>query len=198
MSDINPNAISLEDASPDAQIESLPTAQEPSPPETPDDEAVPEGAVEHQGQRMVPVSVLAAERRRVRETTAAAIREKELAPLQQTEQQLRNALNEARPYIDLIKQHGVPKPPPPVAGVDRISDERAERYARRFELYDGKTGQPDLSRAKAILAEQQQDIEQAATAAAQAAVGPITSASAQSQSRENFARMAMADRKSVV
>lgn len=192
MSDINPNALSLEDAPPAAQIESLPTAQEPSPPETPDDEAVPEGAVEHQGQRMVPVSVLAAERRRVRETTAAAIREKELAPLQQTEQQLRNALNEARPYIDLIRQHGVPQTPKPSKAEELVSDEDAAAEARDLELYDGKTGQPDIQRAKRIIARRRSDVTSAAQQAAQEAIAPDRAQTAQSQSRDNFARMAMA------
>ena len=193
MSDINPNALSLEDA-PTGAIESLPTTQE-SVADTPDDEAVPEGAIEHQGQRMVPVSVLVAERKRARESGANAVREKELTPLQQAaaeRDQLRAALAEVRPIIDDVRRYGLPKPPPPSKIEDSISDEEASSYARDLELYDGTTGQPDVSRAKRIMARTRQEVSSAAQQAAQAAVGPITSQSAQSQSRENFARMAMA------
>src|SRR3990167_6646567 len=184
--------MSLEDAPTGVEIESQPIAQEAEPQQAATDDAEPEGVVEHAGQRMVPVSVLAAERRRIRETTERTIREKELDPLRQTEQQLRNALNEARPYIDLIKQHGVPQAPKPTKAEELISDEDAAAEARDLELYDGKTGQPDIQRAKRIIARRRSDVTSAAQQAAQAAVGPITSASAQSQSRENFARMAMA------
>ena len=65
MSDISPNALSLEDAHP--SLESQPIQQPPAEPEQtaqPDD-AEPDGVVEHQGRRMVDVSVLAAERKRV-------------------------------------------------------------------------------------------------------------------------------------
>lgn len=192
MSEISPNAVSLES---DATIESQPITQDHEPDtQAPQDDAEPEGVVEHNGQRMVSVSVLAAERRRARETTAAAIREKELAPLQREANRAREleaALAEVRPIMEQVRQYGIPKPPPPSRAEDGIDDDDAASYARDLELYDAKTGQPDIQRAKRIMARTRQDTLSAAQAAAQAAVGPITSQTAQSQSRQNFAAVAM-------
>lgn len=192
MSDMHPDALSLEAPTIDTPPIQQP-AVEPEPQAVPDD-AEPEGVVEHQGRRMVDVSVLAAERRRVREATERAIREKEFAPLQQKAQEadrLAAALAEVRPIIEHVRQHGLPKPPEPTPLAQQIPDDRAERYARRFELYDAKTGQPNIALAKEILAEQRQEVQEAAQQAAQAAVGPITSQSAQQASKQNFVQMAM-------
>ena len=49
---------------------------------------------------------------------------------------------------------------------------------------------PDLTRAKRIIARRRQDAQTAAHEAAQAAVGPITSQTAQQTSRQNFVAMA--------
>lgn len=194
MSDINPNALSLEDA-PSGAIESPPIQQAPEAP-VPEaiDETEPEGVVEHQGQKMVPVSVLTAERRRVRESTERAVRERELAPLQQRANeadQLRQALAEVQPIIQHVRQHPeLLQPPKPTPIEEQISDEEALSEARDLELYDGRTGQPDVMRAKRIIARRRQDAMSAAEAATKAAVGPITSQTAQSQSRQNFVAMA--------
>ena len=190
MSDINPNALSLEEPT----IEGPPINQPPAAETPPDDAVEPEGVVEHAGQRMVPVSVLAAERRRARETTERAVREKEVAPLQakaQEADQLRNALAAAQPYLDHLRQHPeLLQPPKPTPLEEQIGDEEAAAEARDLELYEPRTGQPDLARAKRIIARRRQETQQAAQAAAQAAVGPITSHTAQSVSRQNFVAMA--------
>lgn len=190
MSEIHPDALSLEDAPAGAQLESQPIAQPAEPAAEPEEAALPEGIADPDG-RIGPI--IAAERRRVREATERRVREQELAPLQQAAQerdQLRAALAEVRPIIDQVRQHGMPKPPEPAPAESRIPDERAERYARRFELYRSD-GQPDIGRAKAILAEQQEEISRAAREAAQEIVGPITSQSAQAASRQNLERLAL-------
>ena len=196
MSDIHPDAVSLES---EPRFDNPPIVQSQAEPEpqaqiVTDDDAEPEGVQEVAGQRMVSVSVLAAERKRAREAGANFVREKELTPLQaaaQERDQLRAVLAELRPIVEDVRRYGVAKPPAPSKAEDAIPDDRAERYARRFELYDAKTGQHDVARAKTILGEQHEEIQQAAHAAAQAAVGPITSQTAQSQSRQNFVSMAM-------
>lgn len=193
--EINPNAVSLEEPT----LESQPITQEPPEPDpalaAQDDDAEPEGVVEVNGRRVVDVSVLAAERKRVRQATEKAIREKELTPLQakaQEADQLRQALADARPYIDLVRQRPeLLAPPKPTTAEEQVSDEDAAQEARDLELYDSKTGQPDVARAKRIIARRRQDALAAAQQATQAAIGPITSQTAQGASKQVFAQMAM-------
>lgn len=193
MSDIHPDAVSLEDA-PQPTLESQPTGQPAAEPTTPEaDDAEPEGVVEvSPGKRMVDVSIVAAERRRAREAAARA-KDKEYEPLRQAaaeRDQLRAALAEVRPIIEQVRQHGMPKPAAPEPAEARIPDDRAERYARRFELYRAD-GQPDVARAKAILVEQQEETTRVAREAVQEAVGPITSHTAAQASRQNLERLAL-------
>lgn len=192
MSDIHPDALSLEDAPP--TIES-PPIQQTHEPEAAAEDQEPEGVVEHQGRRMVDVSVLAAERRRVRDVTERAIREKELAPLQRKADeadQMRQALAEAQPYLNHLRQHPELLQPPKATPLEeQIGDDDAAAEARDLELYDARTGQPDLARAKRIIARRRQDAQSAAREAAQAAVGPITSATAQDRSKQNFVQLAL-------
>ena len=186
---ISPDALSLETPT----LDGPPIQQAVVEPH--DDAAEPEGVVEHQGRRMVEVSVLAAERRRVRDATERSVRDKEVAPLQAKAQEadrLRQALAEVQPYIDLVRQRpDLWQPLKPTTAEDQVSDEDATAEARDFELYDSRTGQPDLPRAKRIIAKRRQEATAAGTAAAQAAVGPITSQTAQSASRQNFVALAM-------
>lgn len=189
---ISPDALSLEDA---PTIETPPIQQAPvdhEPSAQADDDVLPEGVSATDGK--VDVSVLAAERRRVRAATERAIRERELAPLQAKAQevdQLRAALAEAQPYLNHLRQHPeLLQPPKPTPLEEQISDDDAAAEARDLELYDGRTGQPDIGRAKRIIARRRQDALTAAQQAAQAAIGPITSQTAQSASRENFVSMA--------
>jgi len=78
-----------------------------------------------------------------------------------------------------------------------VSDEEAIAEARELELDDARTGQPDVERAKRIIARRRADVTSAAQQAAQAAVGPITSATAQDRSRQNFISMAQQNRETV-
>lgn len=193
MTEMNPNAVSLEEPTLDGPPIQPDTPQEPQ--ETPavaaaDDDAEPEGVVEHQGKRLVDVSVLSAERKRTRAATERALREKEITPLQQQLDQLKGALSAVQPFVEQIRQHGMPQPPKPTKAEELVSDEEAAAEARDLELYDSKTGQPDIGRAKRIIARRRQDAQAAAQQAAQAAVGPITSQTAQSASKQNFAAYA--------
>lgn len=191
MSEISPDALSLEDAT----IES-PPIQQPEAVQEPDD-TEPEGAVDVQGRRMVDVSVLAAERRRVREATEKATREalaKEHEPIRQQADEaakLRQALAETQPYIDHLRRHPeLLQAPKPTPLEETISDDEAIAEARDLELYNQQTGQPDIARAKRIIARRRTETQSAAQQAAQAAVGPITSQTAQQTSRQNFVAMA--------
>lgn len=201
MAEFNPNALSLEEPT----IESQPISQaqaelDPQPAsEEADPDFEPSAVIEHNGRRYVAQdrvnTVVAATRRGTREATERTVREREVTPLQakaQEADQLRAALNEARPYIDLIRQRPeLLQPPKPTPLEQQISDEDAAAEARDLELFDAKTGQPDLGRARRIIARRRQDTQSAAQQAAQAAVGPITSQTAQSASRNNFASLAM-------
>lgn len=195
MSDIHPDALSLEAAS----IESPPI--QPDEPEqtaaADTDDSEPEGAVDVQGRRMVDVSVLAAERKRIREATEKAVREslaREHEPIKQKAdeaERLRQALSEAQPYVEHLRRHPeLLQAPKPTPLEEQISDEEAIAEARDLELYNQQTGQPDVARAKRIIARRRQDAQAAAQQAAQAALGPITSQTAQQASRQNFVSMA--------
>lgn len=193
MSDISPDALSLEDA----VIESPPIQQAPETTVQETDDSEPEGAVDVQGRRMVDVSVLAAERRRVREATEKAIREslaREHEPIKQKADEadrLRQALSETQPYIDHLRRHPeLLQAPKPTPLEEQITDEEAIAEARDLELYNQQTGQPDIVRAKRIIARRRAETQSAAQQAAQAAVGPITSQTAQQTSRQNFVTMA--------
>lgn len=157
-----------------------------------DDDAEPEGAIEVQpGRRMVDVSVVSAERKRAREATEKRVRDAEVAPLNEKLKELdalKQAVNELRPYADFIKQnpHVLQQQQPKQAETDDIPDEQAATYARRYELFDPTSGQPDIKRAKAIMADNRREQAAIAQQAAQEAVGPLRQQTAVSAQRENF------------
>lgn len=171
-------------------VDSPPTVQEPV-----EDEAEPEGAVDVQGRRMVDVSVLKSVRLSARERAEKALREKELTPLQTELQRLREehaqltgALNESRPYIERLRQRpDLMRDPEPTPEEQKISDQEAETYARRFELYKAGTGELDTVRAKAIMADHRRETQQIADQAAQKAVQPLANQTAAQQAQANFA-----------
>ena len=179
-------AVSLESAP--EELPSTPAA------EAPDEDAEPEGAVEvSPGRRMVDVSVVAAERKRAREAATRAVREQELAPLQERANRadaLQEALNAARPYVDLVKQHPeLLKPAAPLPIEQQISDDEAAQEARDLQLYNAQS-QLDIPTAKKIIARRRTETQQAATQAAQQAMGPMQQSHAEQASRQNFAYMA--------
>lgn len=154
----------------------------------------PEGVQEVSGKRMVDVSVLASERKRIRGVERAAA-EQQLGPLRQQAADaanLRAALEQAKPYIDLVKQHPeLLTPKEPTKGEAAISDEDALLEARDLELFEAGTGAPDVKRAKRIIAKRREESMKMATAAAQAVVTPFAQSSATQLSKQNFAQMAM-------
>lgn len=184
--ELPPGALSLDDAT----LDSPPVA--PLPPE-PAAEPEPEGIIEVQGRRMVPVDALVKERGRVREATERAIREKEIAPLQAKAAEvdnLRAALRDALPHLQHLQRHPeLMEPPKPTPIEEQIPEEEARAEAQDLELYDPQ-GKPDVSRARRIIARRRTEVMSAAQQAAQAAVGPITSQTAQTSSRDNFVQMA--------
>lgn len=158
-----------------------------------EDEAEPEGAVEvAPGRRMVDVSVVAAERRKARETTEKKIRDTELAPLKEKADRadaLQQALDAARPYVELVQQNQhLLRQQPAQAPEDAISDAEAEQEARELQLY-GADSKLDIKTAKRIIARRRTETVSAAQQAAQQAVAPIEAATAEERSRNNFVFM---------
>ena len=192
MSDeLAPGAVSLEGGTLDGPEQTpLPAAPETGQADASDPD--PEGVVEVQGRRMVPVDALVAERRRVRESSERIAAEK-MAPLEakaREADELRSALTAAQPYLDHLRQHPeLLQPPAPTPIEATISDDEARNEARDLELY-AADGQPDLARAKRIIGRRRTEVMSAAQQAAHEAVGPITSASALQSSRHNFVQMA--------
>lgn len=176
---------------PDAALE---TPGAPLPPE-PDAaaDAEPDGVVEVQGRRMVDVSVVAAERRRVRDVTERTIREKEVAPALAAAREaddLRTALRDAQPYLNHLRQHPeLLEPAAPTSQESQVTEAEARDEARDLELY-AADGQPDVARARRIIARRRTEVQSAATQAAAAAIEPLTSQTANAASRNNFVQMA--------
>ena len=157
--------------------------------ETQTEDPEPEGVVEVDvaaagvKQKMVPVSVLPAERRRIREVEVAK-RQVIEQKLQQAEQentrlkQVEADLQAVRPHIEQLQrtQQRAGETPEMAA----ISDEEAKAFALEMELYTA-TG-PDVTRARRIIAKNQKQIREAATAAAREAVAPLAQSAAYNQS----------------
>src|SRR5688572_6928606 len=116
---------------------------------------VPEAVEVRPGEKMVPLSAVIALRREL----------KDLKPLAGKATQLEQTVNEMRPYVDFLRtnQHLMqPQAPAPVAPTPPAEDPALVELARTLELYDPKTGLPDVARAGKI-----RDMTQA-TASAQA------------------------------
>ena len=159
----------------------------PVPAEDPEPEGVQEVELKPgQKERVVPVSVLAAERKRIAEREAAK-HAKEVEPLKQAEQQLQQLRADVeawRPHIEYIRAHPelVKRDEPPE--IAQVSDEDAERYARDYELYTASG--LDLGKAKRIIARNRAETRQIAEQAARTAAQPAMEASAALASKQNF------------
>lgn len=153
-----------------------PTAPVETPPTT---EPEPEGVVEVQGQKVVPLSALVAERDRARTSEREKLT-KEYEPVRQRLDAAEVRAQQLEAQLQALKAQHAPKP----ADVPSVSDDEAEKYARRYELYT-PTGL-DLSRAKQIIADNRAETEKIARHAAQEAVQPYAQTSAQQASRQNF------------
>lgn len=156
---------------------------------TPPPEADPEGAIDVQGQKFVPVSALVAERNRARETTEERLR-REFEPVKaQADQAARVQADLAaiQPQIEYLNQHPELLQPKADAG-PQVSDEEAEKYARRLELYTASG--LDTRRAKQIIADNRVEMTRVAHDAAEQAIKPAMQATALQSSRQNFVMLA--------
>ena len=156
------------------------------PESTPQPEPEPDGVIDVQGRKMVPVDALIAERERAAKKTEEKIRA-EYEPLKTKAAEadrLAADLNALRPHIDYLQKHPEVMQQPAKPDVPTVSDEEAEKYARRYELYT-PTGL-DLTRAKQIIADNRAETRRIATEAAQQAVQPYAQTTATAQSRQNF------------
>ncbi len=162
-----------------------PAAPEPPPAADPTPgEPEPEGVVEVAGQKMVPVSALVGERRRLTEK-----HEREMAPVRERLTRAQEIEQRLDAWNAQQRQQPVPVPAKddPIA---KVSDEDAERVAKRYELYT-PTGL-DLPRAKQILAEQRAETRRIAEEAASQAIAPLMQQTAADASKQNFVAMATA------
>ena len=162
---------------------SLESTPEPEP--EPQEPAL-EGVVEVQGQKLVPVSAVIAERDRARQSTEKRIRD-EYEPVKAKAaqaDQLAADLGALQPYIDHLRRHPELMQQAPQADVPTVSDQDAEQFARQYELYT-PTGL-DTGRAKKIIANQRDEMAKVARNAAQEAVAPVLHGTATQQARQNF------------
>ena len=176
---------------------SLETEPDPNPTILDDGEPEPEGVVEvTPGEKVVSVSVLAAERKRSRDAAEKRVREQEVEPLRRKAQladQLAENFNAVRPDLEWLQQHPearAPKAPEPPA----VSDAEAETYARRHQLFTADGGKLDTVTAKSILAEHRAEVaqiaEQTARRVTEQYVAPVQAQSAATASKDNFLRIA--------
>lgn len=135
---------------------------------------------------MVPLTALEAERKRARETTETRVRA-ELAPaIKDAEQakQLQADIAALRPQLEYLQAHPELLKEQKTDQDDDIPDEKAERYARQYELYTASG--LDLPRAKRIMRDNQAEIARVARTVAQETVEPLRQMSATQASRANF------------
>lgn len=167
-------------------IKEPPATQDPGP----EPEPTPDGVVEVQGQKLVPLAALTAERERARTTTEERVR-KEYEPLKKQAEahaaqaaQISADLESLQPQIEYLNQHPELLTVAQAAREPSVSDEDAERYARQYELYTA-TGL-DLKRAKHIIADNRSEMAKVARDAAEEAVAPVAYRAAMDTARDNY------------
>ena len=148
------------------------------PPETPvaaAEEELP-GAVELNGQRMVPLGVVQALREELKQR-----------PKAEDFEQLRAAYEEARPYVDFVRANPaltttVEPAPVPVQPDD---DPQLVELARVMELYDAQTGKLDTKRAQMLRDMTRREAE----AIAEARLAPVRETTQEATATDNIKRM---------
>jgi hypothetical protein len=167
-----PNPPPVADAAPE-QAPPVATA----PPTEPEQEDIPDGAIEQGGQVMVPLAALKAEREQVKTLKGKAAQA----------DQMTQWVNQARPYIDflqanpdLMKQREQTAPVAAPA-VPAQEDPAALDLARTLDLYTPE-GQPDAKRALKLM----NTVETLAERKAQAIVKPVQDQSLQEKALANF------------
>lgn len=171
---------------PDAITSTQPGSLDTPPITSPTVDAEPEGVVEVQGQKLVPLAALEAERKRAKETTEAKLRA-EMEPFKQKAAEadrLAADLAAIQPHIDYLRQHPEILQRPSSEDRSGVTDDEAERYAREYELYTPQG--LDLARAKRIIATHRADMQRVAQEAAQQAVQPVLQTTAVQAARQNF------------
>ena len=154
-------------------------------------EPEPEGVLEVEiagvKQKVAPVGVIAAERNRVREKTEAKFKGEidTLKTQAARATQLEADLAAVRPHVEYLQQnpHLMKREEP--TEIQSVTDEDAEKYARRYELF-GPQGL-DLKRAKQMIADNRAETKQIAEAAAREVVKPYAKSSSEQQAKQNFA-----------
>lgn len=176
MSELGSGAVSLEDDPTPTAEPQAPAAQveAQTPPANPED-ADPEGTVVDQGgQKLIPLSALAAARQAARDAKAEAAALKGKA---EKLDQIAGEWQAAQPYIERAKQM-VANQPPPKQAAGPLTDQDAIEYAKDLDLFT-PDGQPDVARAQRLAARQ----EAIARGQAQQFVTPLVQHNAQTQSR---------------
>lgn len=146
----------------------------------------PEGVVDVQGKRMVPVDALIAERERATKKGEDKVRA-EMEPLKAKAaraDQLDADLQALQPHIEHLRRHPELMQEQKAPDVPDISNDDAEKLARRYELYT-PTGL-DVNRAKQIIADNRAETKKIATEAAKEAVAPYAQSSFTAAARQNF------------
>lgn len=75
-------------------------------------------------------------------------------------------------------------PPKPVVDIPDVSDDQAEKFARRYELYTPNG--LDLARAKQMIADNRKETEEVARRAAEQVIEPLRRTTATQASKDNF------------
>lgn len=157
-----------------------------TPPLVPAADPEPEGIVDVQGKKMVPVDALIAERERATKKGEEKARA-EIEPLKvkaAQADQLAADLQALQPHIDYLNKHRELFDRPAEPDTPTVSDEEAEKEARDLELYT-PTGL-DIPRAKRIIAKRRAEVSAVAKQAAQEAVQPYAQSSFTAAARQNF------------
>ena len=150
------------------------------------EEEEPDGVVVNpQGEKLVPLAALHAERTKAKEAGRLRHENEQLKQRAARADELEGWVTQARPYVDglrnrpdLLEQLQRPKAAPDAA---QVPDEVAERLARTAELYTPE-GRPDIERGRMIAS----TVRQLAKEEAQAMVAPAMRLTAQQTSTQWF------------
>lgn len=180
MSDLAPGTVSLEENALPPEVETPETPPETPPPVAQSsDEPDPEGTVVNPGgEKLVPLSALAAARQAAREAKEQVAA---LKPKAEKVDQIVSEWQAAQPLLERARQQTAPPPAPK----GPLSEADAVEYAKDLDLYR-PDGTPDVDRAQRLAARQQAIAEKQA----QQYVQPLIQHTAESQSRANFEQAA--------
>lgn len=184
MSEVAPGAMSLEESNdPPPPVETPAPAPEVAaaavePPANPED-AEPEGTIVNPGgEKLVPLSALAAARQKTREVNEQLAALKPKAELGEKAWQEWQA---AQPLLERARQAANAPPPPPPKPAGPLTPDEALEYAKDLDLYK-VDGTPDVDRAQRLATKQQLIAQKQA----QQYVQPLIQHTAQGQSRTNL------------